>query len=97
MAASKKEFRKWLWENTTETFEEWWQDPFLPNFIEKNIGKPGSWPERYKKGNLPPDEIVPKFPSPETINVVIIGGGSKVLYQTGGNKYQFSAPIDKWR
>jgi hypothetical protein len=94
---TKKELQKWLWENTTETFEEWWQDPFLPNFIEKTIGEPGFWPERYKKGNLPPDAIVPKFPSPESINVIVIGGGSKVLYQTGGNKYRFSVSIDKWR
>jgi hypothetical protein len=94
---TKQELQKWLWENTTETFEEWWQDPFLPNFIEKNIGEPGYWPERYKKGNLPPDTIVPKFPSPESINVIVIGGGSKVLYQTGGNKYRFSASIDRWR
>jgi hypothetical protein len=94
---TKKELQKWLWENTTETFEEWWQDPFLPNFIEKNIGEPGYWPERYKKGNQPPDAVVPKFPTPESLNIVIIGGGSKVLYQTGGNKFQFSVSIDRWR
>jgi hypothetical protein len=94
---TKKELQKWLWENTTETFEEWWQDPFLPNFIEKNIGEPGYWPERYKKGNLPPNALVPKFPAPESLNIIVIGGGSKVLYQTGGNKFQFSVSIDQWR
>ena len=94
---TKEELKKWIWKNTTETFEEWWKDPFLPNFTEKNIGKPGSWPESYKKGNFQPDAIVPKFPSPETINVIVIGGGSKVLYQTGGNKLQLLASIDEWR
>ena len=55
------------------------------------------WPERYQKGNLPPEEMVPKFPSPESINIIVIGGGSKTLYQTGANKYHYSESIDKWR
>jgi len=94
---TKQELQRWLWENTTETFEEWWQDPFLPNFIETYIGQPGYWPEKYKRGNLPPDAIVHKFPSPESINIIVIGGGAKVLYQTGGNKHRFSISIDEWR
>ena len=87
----------WIWENTTETFEEWWDDPFLDNFLEKYIGTPGWWPEKYKRGNLSPKERVPKFPSPESINIIVIGGGSKLLYQTGGNKYNSSVSIDAWR
>ena len=94
---SKKRLQQWLWENTTETFEEFWQDPLLPNFIETYIGLPGYWPETYKKGNLPPDEIVHKFPSPDSINIVVVGGGSKLLYQTGGQKFRYASPIDRWR
>jgi hypothetical protein len=94
---TKQDLKKWLWENTTEPFEEWWRDPFLPNFSDKLIGKPGFWPDKYKKGNLPPNEIVQKFPSPESIDILIVGGGAKPLYQVGGMKYRCSESIDKWR
>jgi hypothetical protein len=94
---TKKELQQWLWENTTMSFKEWWQGPFLPNFMEKHIGEPGYWPESYKRGNLPPDTIVHCFPSAETINIIVVGGASKILFQSGGNKYRFSSSIDRWR
>jgi hypothetical protein len=94
---SKQDLKKWLWENTTETFDEWWRDPFLPNAFEKYIGEPGYWPENYRRGSMRPDEIVPKFPSPESIDLIVIGGGAKPLYQVGGMKYRCSESIDKWK
>ena len=94
---TKRGLQEWLWENTKETFEEWWQDPFLDNFIETYIGLPGYWPEKYKRGNLPPDEIVHKYPYPESINIVVVGGGGKLLYQAGGHKLRFTGSIDRWR
>jgi len=54
---TKRKLKEWLWENTTETFESWWQDPFLPNFLDKRFGEPGYWPKTYQRGNLPPDTI----------------------------------------
>jgi hypothetical protein len=65
--------------------------------LDKRIGEPGFWPERYKKGNLPPEEIFQNFPSPESIAILVVGGGAKPMYQTGGMKYLCSKSIDKWK
>ncbi|OPY66476.1 MAG: hypothetical protein A4E57_02795 [Syntrophorhabdaceae bacterium PtaU1.Bin034] len=54
---SRKSLQKYLWENTTITFGDWWKLEWISGFIEKQIGI--YYPKWYADRTIPPERIVP--------------------------------------
>jgi hypothetical protein len=94
----KKALQKWLWENTKVTIEEWRDSPlFYEADMKPKLGKAGWWPEWYADPELPLNTMVHVFPNPDTINVIVVGGGSNITCQVWQMRETCSVSIDKWR
>ena len=92
---SKKDLQKYLWENATITFGDWWKLEWIPGFMDKQIGI--YYPEWYADRTIPSDKIVPMYPYVDSINVVVAGGGSNPFHQTWHMSYPTTASVDKWK
>lgn len=92
---SKKDLEKYLWENTTLTFGDWWKLEWISGFIEKQIGI--YYPKWYADRTIPPEKIVPMYPYVDSIHVVVAGGGSNPFHQTWHMSNPSTASVDKWR
>ena len=94
----KSDVKKWLWENTKITIEQWRDSVFYKNSLMPNLGKPGYHPAWYADPNLDPKTIVNVFPDPDHFYVVVVGGqlgaAETQLWEMGQPS---SASIDKWR
>lgn len=92
---SKKDLKKSLWEKTTVTFGEWWAMEWISGFIEKQIGM--YFPSWYGDRTIPPEKIVPLYPSADGLCVIVTGGGSNPFHQTWSMHRPSIASVDKWR
>jgi hypothetical protein len=45
---------------------------------------------------MPDDAVIPHFPRPESINIVVTGGQTNPFPQAGNLSYGVSISIDKW-
>lgn len=99
---SKKDVKKFLWENTTMTAKEfrstWGYETFLAPAIrkgttiyrEKNI-----WPESYL--TVSDDTIVRTYTHPDAISILVVGGESNDFYQVWRMSQPISVSIDRWK
>ncbi|MBN1191684.1 MAG: hypothetical protein JXA46_18165 [Dehalococcoidales bacterium] len=95
---TKSDVKKWLWENTKTTIEEWRDSVFYKNSLIPTLGKPGHHPAWYADTSLDPKTLVHVFPDPDAFYIVVTGG------RLGAWETQFwemgepsSASVDKWR
>jgi len=47
--------------------------------------------------NLPKDTLIPRYPTPKGINIIVVGGQTNAFWQAGDFKYQGSAVVDQWK
>jgi len=95
---TKKDLQELLWKEASVTFGEWWKLEWISGLMEPRIGQPGWWPAWYRDRTISPEKIVPLFPSPETIRIVVVGVGSNPFHQTWHLHKDFATvSVDKWR
>jgi hypothetical protein len=92
---TKEKLVAWLYKNTTRTAKEYKESAFTYVFdypkALKGIEPYATW---YK---VPDDTVIPWWPKPEDINLVVAGGQTNPFFQLGNLSYRVSVSIDKWR
>jgi hypothetical protein len=93
---SKEKLAEWIYNNTTLTVGDYWENYYsVQNFILPNAKK-GSEPfASWLK--LPKDATVPRFSRPSRISIIAVGGETNLFWQAGDFGYMSSASVDKWR
>ena len=91
---TKDKLIDYFYKNTTQTAKEYrdrnWSYLFEYGQALKGVEPFATW---YK---LPDDAVIPKFPHPNRISVVVIGGSSDPVSQVANFSYTRSVSIDKW-
>jgi hypothetical protein len=76
--------------------EDYWNNNYsVQNFIlpnaKKGVEPYASWLK------LPADAEIPRFSSPQRINIIAVGGETNLFWQAGDFGYIASASVDNWR
>ncbi len=91
---TKDQLIDYLYKNTTQTAKDYrdrnWSYLFEYSRALQGVEPFATW---YK---LPDDTVIPHFPHPSYINVVVIGGQTDPVSQVGNLSYRRSFSIDKW-
>ena len=91
---TKEKLIDYFYKNATQTAKEYrdrdWSYLFEYGQALKGVEPFATW---YK---LPDDTVIPKFPHPDRISVVVIGGQTDPVSQVGNFSYGKSISIDKW-
>ncbi len=91
---TKEKLIDYFYKNTTQTAKEYrernWSYLFEYGQALKGVEPFATW---YK---LPDATVIPKFPHPERISVVVIGGSTDPVSQVANFSYGRSISIDKW-
>jgi hypothetical protein len=91
---TKEKLQDWLWKNTTRTAKEYKDSGFVYTFeyprALQGIEPYATW---YK---VPDDTVIPWWPHPSNIEIVVAGGSTNAFFQVGNLSYSVSASIDKW-
>jgi len=92
---TKEKLSQWLYENTLVTYDGFWDDELVVSFTLP-LAKKGVEPfaSRLK---LPKDAMMPRYPSPKGINLIVVGGEANAFFQAGDFRYIGSASVDAWR
>jgi len=92
---TKEKLEQWLYENTLVTYNGFWDDELVISFTVP-LAKQGVEPfaSRFK---LPKDALMPRYPSPKGISIVVVGGEANAFFQAGDFRYMRSASVDAWR
>ncbi|MFC1533205.1 UGSC family (seleno)protein [Thermodesulfobacteriota bacterium] len=92
---TKEKLSQWLQENTLMTAGDYWDNSLVHSFslplARKGVEPFASWLE------LPKDTAIPRFPTPNAINIVVVGGETNAFWQAGDFRHFKSASIDSWR
>lgn len=90
---SKHDVKEYLWLKLRKTVEEWRGSYNYTVDVRTNL-----YPKWYSE--LSPDDMIPKFESPERISVIVVGGQTNPVYQI----YEAVSPgegitisVDKWK
>jgi hypothetical protein len=91
---TKEKLIDYLHKNSTQTAKEYrernWSYLFEYGQALKGVEPFATW---YK---LPDDTVIPKFPHPDRIAIVVIGGQTDPVSQVANFSYTRSVSIDKW-
>jgi hypothetical protein len=91
---TKQKLIDYLYKNTTQTVKDYKNRNYAYLFeypqALKGVEPFATW---YK---LPDDAVIPHFPRPSSINVVVVGGQTNAYSQAGNLSYGTSISIDKW-
>lgn len=91
---TKDKLIDYFYKNATQTAKDYknrnWSYLFEYGQAIKGVEPFATW---YK---LPDDTVIPKFPHPSYINVVVIGGQTDPVSQVANMSYGKSISIDKW-
>jgi hypothetical protein len=91
---TKEKLIDYFYKNTTQTAKEYrernWSYLFEYGQALKGVEPFATW---YK---LPDDTVIPKFPHPDRISVVVIGGSTDPVSQVANFSHGKSVLIDKW-
>ncbi len=93
---TKEKLIQWAWENTKIKVEDYWgkyqlvQIFILPR-AENGVEPFASWLK------LPPDSLIPHFPSKGMINIVVLGGETQEFWQLGDHTFVASTSVDAWK
>jgi hypothetical protein len=90
-----KQLAKYLSENFKMTAGQFWGSDVVYSLVEPNarngVEPYASWLK------LPKDALIAPYTSPETINVVVVGGETQALWFTTDMWHTKTMSIDKWR
>lgn len=89
----KKYIKQYLWENCTRTVGEWKNCLCFSSDV-----RGGLYPAETL--DLPDDTPIPKFQSPESVQVIVVGGGNSPfyhIYDSVNPHHCMTKSIDKWR
>jgi len=91
---TKEKLIDYFYKNTTQTAKDYrdrnWSYLFEYGQALRGVEPFATW---YK---LPDDAVIPKFPHPNRISVVVIGGQTDPVSQVANFSYGKSVSIDKW-
>jgi hypothetical protein len=91
---TKDKLIDWLYKNTTQTVKDYKGRDFAYGFdyprALKGLEPYATW---YK---MPDDDVIPRWPHRDDINVVVAGGQTNAFFQGGSLSYTVSVSIDKW-
>lgn len=90
---TKRDVSEFMWKNLTRTVGEWKENLSYSVDVRGNL-----YPPEYQ--NLPDYALIPKFDSPQNIQVVVVGGENSPFYQIydSVNPYHcVTKSIEKWR
>lgn len=92
---TREKLQRWLYENTLISYDDFWHHELVVSFTlpaaQKGVEPFASWLRQ------PKDSMLHRFVRPETINIVVVGGGVNPFFQAGDFRYLKSASIDAWR
>ena len=91
---TKEKLIDWLYKNTTQTVKDYKSRDFAYGFDYPRALK-GQEPYAtwYK---MKDDEVIPRWPHVNDINIVVAGGQTNAFFQGGSLSYGVSVSIDKW-
>jgi hypothetical protein len=93
--ATKEKLSEWLHENSRIRVSDYREAGFVAEYdvprAEKGIEPYATWL------NLPDEEHIPRFAGPDDIHIVVTGGETKALFQSGNLRYLKSVSVDEWR
>jgi hypothetical protein len=91
---TKEKLIDYLYKNTTQTVKDYKSRNYSYLFeypqALKGVEPFATW---YK---MPDDAVIPHFPRPSSINIVVVGGQTNAYSQAGNLSYGTSISIDKW-
>jgi hypothetical protein len=92
---TKEKLSQWLYDNSLVNYDDFWNNEIVIAFT-RPLARQGVEPfaSRLK---LPQDALIPRFPSPKSINIIVVGGGTNSFWQAGDFRYLGSASVDAWR
>jgi hypothetical protein len=92
---TKARLSRWFYEHARVPAKVYWDYQLVINYIEplarKGVEPFASWLD------LPDDALIPRFPDPEGISVVVVGGETNAYWFAADFSYLKSQSIDKWR
>jgi len=91
---TKEKLMDWMWQNTKRTAKEYRDSAFVYTFhkplAQRGIEPYATW------YNCPEDTLIPWWPKPDDIALVVTGGQTNPFFQVGNLNYRVSVSIDKW-
>ena len=92
---TKEKLSNYIHENVRMTVGDFWDHSLVHSFTlplaKKGIEPFASWLDS------PREELIPRFPSPEGVKIVVVGGERNAFWQAGDFRFLKSVSIDKWR
>ncbi len=92
---TKEQLSRWFHENALMPAGLYWDYQIVINYIEpqarKGVEPYATWLR------LPEDALIPRFPDPEGISVVVVGGETNAYWFAGDFSYLTSVSVDEWR
>jgi hypothetical protein len=93
---TKEALIEWAWNNTKIKVGDYWNNYqlvqiFLLPRAQNGVEPFASWLK------LPPDALIPQFPSQGMINVAVVGGETQEFWQLADHTYVASTSVDAWR
>ncbi|MBN1849414.1 MAG: hypothetical protein JW932_12605 [Deltaproteobacteria bacterium] len=92
---TKEKLGRYIHENVRMTVGDYWEHSLVHSFTlplaRKGIEPFASWLE------MPGETLIPRFPFPESVKIVVVGGETNAFWQAGDFRYQKSVSIDQWR
>jgi len=89
---SKKDIQKFMWQSLHWPAGEWKES------LKYTLIAGDSYPKWYE--HLAPDVMIPRFPDPESIEIIVVGGQNNPFYQIFDGVSPASGTtksVDKWR
>ena len=102
--ATREQFRRYIYENSTMTVQEWLDSDQVQTFAIPHLELPPRAPEFKQMQEairarlaMPGDTVIKRFRSPEQINLMIAGEG--MIYFVAGGDFHLKTivEIDPWR
>jgi len=92
---TKEDLSRWFYENTLVPVEQYWSLELAQNFhkplADKGIEPYATW------AKLPKGTMIPLWATPNSINIIVVGGETNPAWYAGDFGYLISASIDAWR
>jgi hypothetical protein len=92
---TKAQLANWFHENALVSAEVYWDYQIIINYVEpqarKGVEPYSTWL------HLPKDALIPRFPNPEAISVVVVGGETNAYWFAADFSYLKSQSVDEWR
>jgi len=92
---TKQDYCRWLSENIKMPAGQYWKTDYI-DMLAASEAYQGVEPyASWKK--LPDDELIAPYHTPESINIIVVGGETSPLWKASDYRHTASESIDKWR